>query len=59
MDAFLLYPSHTPQMYTTGVKGMMNIGGVFILASCNNTVDEIKEFFGEGWKFIDEFNSGR
>lgn len=38
---------------------MMNIGGVFILASCNNTVDEIKEFFGEGWKFIDEFNSGR
>ncbi|GMH60036.1 hypothetical protein TrST_g7688 [Triparma strigata] len=60
MDAYLLNPDHTRQMYVNRVKGMMKVGGILVLASCNNTVEEIEAFFGEveGWKFLEEKKGG-
>lgn len=59
-DAISLYVEHPEQQrecYSTTIKRILKEGGLFILTSCNWTVEEVKTHFSQGFTFLEELPS--
>ncbi|KAK2152301.1 hypothetical protein LSH36_332g01040 [Paralvinella palmiformis] len=55
-DAISLSPSETEvkkEIYVQNVHSFLKVGGIFILASCNWTEDEVKEQFKKGFLLLE------
>ena len=64
MDAFRLSVENTPSLYFNSVNTFLELNGLLILTSCNETIDDmIRDFDGPGkggdfeWKYEGSFNS--
>ena len=59
MDAYLLNKNNTLEKYKAYLKSYSKNGTIFIITSCNNTREELKEKFTEkeGYSFINEIQN--